>query len=105
MANDFTLNLNIDGLQERVKELSKDKRRQIASTATEIAKDLSPYQSGTNAASITWDEVNEAFRIYTYSGYGLWLEIGTSKMPARPYMTPAVIQAAHEVLSRESEGL
>jgi HK97 gp10 family phage protein len=54
----------------------------------------SPYLTGTNRRSIDTDvtETPEGIqaRIFSQSGYGGYLEIGTRKMKARPYMFPAL---------------
>ena len=56
---------------------------------------LSPVKSGTNRRSIDI-EVKTTLSgkvegsIFTQSGYGGWLEVGTSRMGARPYLRPAV---------------
>ena len=59
-----------------------------------FAKQLTPVKTGNNKRSISIDpakKTNDApvARVFTTSGYGGWLEIGTSKMAARPYMGPA----------------
>lgn len=57
------------------------------------ASNLSPRDTGHNASSIVCDIVRKGLhvsgRVYTQTGYGGWLEIGTTKMAARPYMAPA----------------
>ncbi len=47
--------------------------------------------------------LNQSFRIYTQSGYGGFLEIGTAKMDAQPYIKPAFDQAV-EMLMRDLDG-
>jgi len=63
---------------------------------------LSPHDTGNNARSIEIDE-KELYklkgRVYTTSGYGGYLEIGTSKMGAQPYFRPA-FEIAKRVLNR-----
>ena len=57
------------------------------------ASNLSPRDTGNNASSITSEVERKGLRItgrvYTQTGYGGWLEVGTSRMAARPYMAPA----------------
>ena len=58
------------------------------------AVELSPKKTGNNARSIQVEtEINSKGevegKLFTQSGYGGFLEIGTSKMPARPYLFPA----------------
>lgn len=54
----------------------------------------SPVRLGTNRRSIDFDvdRAKLVGRLFTQSGYGGYLEVGTVKMPARPYMVPAVEQ-------------
>ncbi len=71
----------------------------------------SPRLTGNNARSINFSPqagVDDplptmqegAFYFFTSSKYGGWLEIGTSKMPARPYMEPALTQARRQAEQR-----
>jgi len=69
------------------------------------AFDRSPFVSGNNARSIKTEvEAVAGDRIegsiFTESGYGGFLEIGTSKMAARPYLFPAVERHAPKILDR-----
>ena len=52
----------------------------------EHAKDSSPFQTGHNRGSIAMDRHGINGRVYTQSGYGGWLEIGTSRMAPRLYI-------------------
>lgn len=86
----------------------------LAEAVTAYAKRYSPYLTGHNRSSITMElyyngrrlkdlvesgftldpstiNFNNgwAFRVYTQSGYGGWLELGTSRMQAQPYIFPA----------------
>lgn len=66
-------------------------------TAQEIARRAkqpppvgSPFDTGTNRRSIIWRNINgRLWVVATTSGYGGFLELGTSKMPARPYLKPS----------------
>lgn len=58
-------------------------------------KEKSPWDTGANRDSIFVAEVDDiggapAYRIGPTTEYGPFLEFGTSKMPARPYMIPAL---------------
>ena len=62
------------------------------------ARENHPYQdrSANNTGSITFGPITgtESFRVFTESGYGGYLEIGTKRMRAFPYFRPAFDKAA-----------
>ena len=68
------------------------------------AKKGSPYKFGHNMRSIDTEIEEVGGRvegsIFTQSGYGGFLEVGTSKMAARPYLWPAVEHHAKKVFER-----
>lgn len=73
-------------------------------TMGEIAMDLSPFLTGHNMASIKstgqWgNRLVFEFAIFTESGYGAYLELGTTRMAARPYFAPAFQQALSNLKS------
>lgn len=92
MAGDFTFIPNPNFMEE-ANDLSEEKIVEGLDNAVPIAQDLSPRDTGANAASIQRDELS----IITTSGYGGWLEIGSQGRPARPYILPAVQQAFKEL--------
>ena len=88
----FKLNLNPAALQE-IKQALREGFEIGALAVRGDAVDHSPWISGNNARSID-DEVKEeggkiAATVFTQSGYGGYLEIGTTKRPATPYLKPA----------------
>lgn len=88
----FKLNLNPAALQEIKQALREG--FEIATIAVHgDAVDHSPWEFGTNARSIDSEVKEEGGKpvatVFTQSGYGGYLEIGTTKMPARPYLKPA----------------
>lgn len=86
---------------EQMKQQGLDVIRTIVDIATFHAKDLTPRKTGHNSRSIknmvkvTKDRATG--RIFTESGYGGYLELGTSRMPARPYLAVAVGRAAQQL--------
>jgi HK97 gp10 family phage protein len=57
-------------------------------------KENSPVDTGNNRSSITYERLGPMkWRVFTQSGYGAYLELGTFKMPARPYFATAFRQA------------
>lgn len=52
----------------------------------------SPFLTGNNRRSIRYDAKGLTGSIFSTSGYGGFLEIGTAVMAGRPYFQPAVNQ-------------
>ena len=69
----------------------------LAQEAVVEAQKRSPYQTGTNRRSITHRAVGGGRIIFTTSGYGGYLEVGTGRMAARPYIRPAIEAVAQTV--------
>lgn len=116
--------LKMDDL-DRFGWLLQQKGLLVAELTVAYAKRNSPYLTGHNRSSITadfyvdgrlvksWSEngnpVNQirvamergtfGCRIYTQSGYGAYLELGTKRMAARPYIYPAFERAARQVMA------
>ena len=65
-----------------------------------LARDLSPFDQGTNSRSITHSVKGKTAEIHTESGYGGWLEVGTARMPARPYLRPAIERSREKIAAR-----
>ena len=65
-------------------------REVVVLIAADSIKPPSPIDTGNNRRSITYDVKGLEGEVYSTSGYGGFLETGTSKMPARPYMKPAL---------------
>lgn len=77
---------------------------ELCGIMTELARQKTPVKTGKNRRSIGHtvrlrNDVPVA-TVFTSSGYGGWLEIGTSKMEARPYMAPA-FDTAREVMRQK----
>lgn len=90
--------LNIKGLKglyERLDEVARLKGLQkgltIATARVEgTAKDLCPVDDGTLRASITSKVEGEVGIVGTNVEYAPYVEFGTSKMGAQPYLFPAL---------------
>lgn len=83
-------------------KLHQAKLKEFAQKAAEISKRLAPVISGNLKRSIDWDEL-EAGRgviIFTATGYGGWVEIGTSKFEGRRFIARGVNLAAKEILGK-----
>lgn len=62
----------------------------IAQETVVEAQKRSPFRHGTNKRSIMQDAHGSGRKVFSTSGYGGYLEVGTSRMPARPYIRPAL---------------
>ena len=109
MSSSITLNLKVDEAIKQVAEANKLAMRDTTVEVTHDAVQLSPWITGNNRRSITgevsgmgmaasggagriermvYDSKTEG-AVYSTSGYGGFLEVGTSKMAAQPYIKPA----------------
>jgi len=80
-------------LQETGEKVRDAAEMAIKDTVLEIentAKQLSPVLTGNNMRSIESSADGLEGKVYSTSGYGGYLELGTSKMPAQPYFKPAL---------------
>jgi phage gpG-like protein len=55
-------------------------------------------QRGRLLASVAWEVVDTVARVGTNLNYGRWLELGTTKMAARPWLRRALAETRDEVL-------
>jgi len=104
------LNLKVD---EAIKDVTDASKMAMRDTTVEVVNDavkLSPWKTGNNRRSIVGevsgmgavasggegrgermvDESKIEGGVYSTSGYGGFLETGTSKMPAQPYFKPSL---------------
>jgi len=112
----ITNNLNLNGAMERVQKAAKQSLKDIVITVAKDAIENSPNRTGNNRRSIMYEMgssepvqpnkgpvVNQTNTdpgelgeyegaVYGTSGYSGWLEVGTSRMPARPYLYPALTE-------------
>jgi len=109
MSSTITLNLKVDEAIEQVEQANKLAMRDTVVAVTHDAVHLSPWITGNNRRSIVGeasgmgavasggegraermvDDSKIEGAVYSTSGYGGFLETGTSKMAARPYIKPA----------------
>ena len=105
MANKFITAKFTDNTREAMNTIRNAGERNFTNfidDMEEIAKSLAPgvhpTSTGNNRNSIKsrgeWgNRLTLNFELFTESGYGGYLELGTKKMPARPYFAPAFQQA------------
>lgn len=85
---------------EEARRLAAEQIALFCSTMAVEAKELSPVAKvggGNNRDSIDYTANGLNGEIFTQSGYGGWLEVGTSKMAARPYFRPAFEQTRQDM--------
>ncbi len=81
----------------QIRKLSNEGIIDFAGKVVDIAKTLTPRLTGNNSDNIltkAHEELNVS--VFTSSGYGAYLELGTAHMPARPYFMPAIGKAIRE---------
>ena len=110
MTSTIDLNLRTEEVTKQVIEANKLAMRDATAEVTRDAVKGSPWETGNNRRSIVGeasgmgmvasgglgqierivDDAKIEGAVYSSSGYGGYLETGTSKMPARPYIRPAM---------------
>ncbi len=108
MTSTIELNLKTDAVIKQVTEATKLAMRDTVVEVTRDAVKDSPWETGNNRRSIVGeasgmgmvagqggserlvDESKIEGAVYSTSGYGGFLEVGTSKLNPRPYIKPAM---------------
>ena len=103
---DAKINLRDKEVREQVHQATRDGLRDVVVLMHGDAVQNSPYLTGNNRRSLASEvsgmglvagtfmervcdaRLDEA-ALYSTSGYGGWLEVGTGRMAARPYIKPA----------------
>jgi hypothetical protein len=83
--------------QTMVKDLVNKGFNDLVNDVLNTSKEMSPVKTGNNRRRIQKDKINKwLYNVETHSGYGLYLEAGTYKMSARPYLYPALCLHANK---------
>lgn len=81
----------------------------IGGTVEEKAKGNAPVRTGRLRDSITHEVADSEHAVYIgvpqEVDYGKWQELGTSKMPAHPFLKPAVIDSISDIKNIVQEEL
>jgi HK97 gp10 family phage protein len=88
-------NLKVKEVKNKVKNATE---KSLKNTVVAIANDAikgSPKDTGNNMRSIKYEAKGMNGAVFSTSGYGGYLETGTSRMPARPYFKPALDRNIH----------
>lgn len=83
------MNLRTPEVIRQVEQAVHDSLRETVVAITRDAKDFSPFLTGNNRRSIDFDVQQLSGRVFSTSGYGGWLEIGTAQMTPRRYFRTA----------------
>ena len=78
--------------------------RRAAHLAVKIAKDLVPVDTGELKSSITWSGQVTKFDIHAFASHAGYVEFGTIKTRAQPFLRPAVKKARAQ-LAREARAI
>ena len=96
MTLKITSNFKTKAVQDKVKKAAGEALRDVVVKMVDQIKTPwpvgTPYLTGNNARSILFevDVAAVTAAIYSTSGYGGYLEVGTVKKAPRPYMKPAL---------------
>lgn len=94
MADSLGVTLDMRQLEKFAANLDRNVDRALASLAEYVkanAADLAPYDTGALSNTIGAEKDRELlYLVFDQVEYGIWQELGTARMPAQPFMTPAV---------------
>lgn len=88
---------NIDQVQSQLRRSAQEAiekaKRELQMTALEVEREAklnAPVDTGMLRASITNEEVDDGYEVFTNVEYAQFIEYGTSRQAARPFLTPAL---------------
>lgn len=85
-----TLSNHIDGISDSLNTKGKVKvTRQVAEQVAEQAKEMAPVDTGNLRASIRVERDGSNHAVVTDVSYAPYLEFGTSRASAHPFLGPA----------------
>lgn len=108
---DFKLNSRAPMALAEISKIAHGRLQDFGENMVELAKRPPPQGSpvakkhgGNNRDSIDCEPAGWLrFRVATQSGYGAYLELGTSKMAARPYFAPAYEETRQQFAAQKWE--
>ena len=77
--------------------ITDDALLDIAKQIEEKAKELAPVRTGALRDSITAQDIGQLQVAISMLYYGIFQELGTSKIPPRPFVRPAIEQTKAEL--------
>ncbi len=97
MAKNVVINDRSRAALAEINALSNTALTEFVETATEIAKDKVPVDTGNLKDSIANDNPkSRKFRVFTQTGYGGFVELGTARMQRQPFLAPAIGETVRE---------
>lgn len=77
-------------LTQAAKSVDMNLQREFVDVMVEVAKKGAPFDTGNLRRSITSAQKSSLkWEVFTATGYGAYLELGTKSIKARPYFAPA----------------
>ena len=89
-VDDALVRANLGKLSDKVKKAMQDGLRDTIVEIANGAINGSPVLTGNNRRSIKYEAKGLTASTFSTSGYGGYLETGTSRMGAQPYFKPAL---------------
>ncbi len=87
-----------------IRKIVHNNLSELSEEMAERAKDLAPYRTGNLRSSIQAEpEAELFFKVSTSTGYGAYVELGTSKMDAQPFFKPAFDLASRHLAQRPKQ--
>nr|AUN37290.1 hypothetical protein [uncultured bacterium] len=97
---------NLTKIANQAPEAAREALLQTAADITLIAKQLAPVDTGALRDSIGADPVDSlTVRVGSDMPYAPYVEYGTSRSPAQPYLTPAFAQSEETFKTRLAEAM
>lgn len=96
---------SITSLAEQIKSRLPSALLAGAEAVAESARGMCPVDTGTLQASISASSSGDSAQVSAGADYGIYVELGTYKMAAQPFLVPALAAAEGEVLAAISGGL
>ena len=90
---------DIAAFAEQIQENISSALLNAAEVVAENARAICPVDTGTLRASIGTSVSGNTAQVYAGADYAVYVEMGTYKMAAQPFLTPALAAAENAVIS------
>lgn len=98
MSIKSTIDFLDNGSLAQIGKIIGERLQEFGETMVEIARDNVPVDTGNLKRSIHFEKTGEqSGKIETRCGYGAYVELGTRKQAAQPFLAPAAQQALDAV--------